>query len=333
MNRNLISVLYLVTAFSSLPVFAGDLEPVLAGAGKVKFGGLFQTWAVNDTTVPGGKFNFRLRRAQLKFGGSITDGTRWYVMADPAKNLNFAAGADGKILQDLILAFSLSPRLELSVGQFKKPTTPEGLDSSAALYFPERSMLARTWGDTREPGAMLTYKDETARGMLAITNGQGANRDDTNNPKDLHLRAEVDATKAFRLGAFTTASDFSYAQKARWGFNARFNEDDFFARFDVARAQDNGVRSLGMVADLGYSLSAELQPVARYEFLDNGVFKGKIGTIGLNYYLAKNASKIQAAYSYLTDVKGTSGAGSYGSYALSPGAKGSLIILAFQAAL
>jgi hypothetical protein len=331
--RNSSFFLLLAGAFCTTYAQAEDLQSVMAGAGKVKFGAVLQTWGVNDTTAPAAKFNFRMRRAEIKFSGSVVEDTRWFFMADPAKNLSSVAGRDAKILQDIGVAFEVTPTMEITMGQFKMPTTPEALDSSGELFFPERSMLARTWGDRREPGAMLTYKEGSVKAFMAAMNGQGTNVDDTNGPKDLHLRLETSAISPLQLGAFTTASDFSYARKARWGLNARFSTDLFLARFDVVRAQDTGVRSMGYVGDLGYSFSTPLQAMARYELLDNGVFKGKVATFGLNYYFAKHGSKVQAAYSFLTDVRGTDAAGSYGSYVMNQGAKGSLIILAFQAAI
>ncbi|MEK7356287.1 MAG: porin, partial [Bdellovibrionota bacterium] len=128
---------------------------LIVPTGNAKLGLLLQYWLVNDST--GTNLNNRLRRAEIKLAGSVAENTRWFVMVDPAKTMRTGAIAqtnDNKILQDLGIGFSVCPEIEVLFGQFKTPTTAEGLDSTSELLFVERAYFARTFGDRREPGVM-----------------------------------------------------------------------------------------------------------------------------------------------------------------------------------
>jgi hypothetical protein len=316
----------------AFPARAAEPEPVMAGAGKAKFGVLLQSWLVNDTTGPATtpRPNFRLRRAELKFNGSVADDTRWFAMIDAAKTLRtgpIASTNDNKILQDLGVAFTLMPALELLAGQFKTPATAEGLDSSFELLFPERAYVARTYGDRREPGAMLAWKKDDTQVRAMVSNGQGANIDDTNNSKDLTLRVDQ-AVGDLKLGAFTTAGDFRYSRKSRFGANARYTISGLLLRGEAVTANDNGTKSEAWTADAGYQLTERAQPIARIEGYSTGSVTGTAFSVGLNYFVAKHGAKIQAQYTLLDDFSGSSG-----TYTASSGAKGTLFIVSLQAAL
>jgi hypothetical protein len=320
--------------------------PVTSGAGTVKFDALLQAWVVNDTTLPtSSKWDFRLRRSEMKFSGSVAPDTRWFVMIDPAKSLKTGAVVatnDNRILQDLGVAFTLVPNLELTVGQFKTPNVAEGLDSSAELFMPERSFMARFYGERREPGAMMTWKHSITALNVMISNGQGPNVDDTTNKKDLNARLDVNAAENLQLGAFTTAGDFSYGHRARWGANARTLIHGITLRAEGVYANDNHVKTKGWVTEGGYAVTPMIQPVVRYDGFNANGTTADAKSVGLNYYLSKNNSKIQAMYAWLDNMSGsssfsgsTSTTGSYGPSALLAGSNGhgTLFILSFQAAI
>lgn len=307
--------------------FADDVrEPVLSNKGKITYNGLLQTWLWNDTTAAAAKTGFRLRRAEMKVSGSVADSTRWVLMIDPAKTLS---ADDGKVLQDAIIGTTLMTDLELLVGQFKTPTTAEGLDSSAELLLPERSMVARAYGDKREPGAMLTYKFEGLKFSAMVGNGKGPNTDDDTTAKDLNLRAEVAPIETVRVGLFTTAGDFGYGTKARWGASTRFAMDAILALAEYVEAQDAGKRNRGWAVAAGYTLLDTIQPAARFETLTakDGVV-GTAGTVGVNYLLSRHNAKFAIAYSILADLAGNSGTPK-----VAKDSSGGLLVLGFQASI
>lgn len=331
--RSLSATFVSLIAATSLQVQA---QNITVGTGEAKVGMLLQAWAVNDSTAE--NYQYRIRRAEFKLSGSVVEKTRYFLMIDPAKSLKTGAVAqtnDNKVLQDLGVAFTLAEGLELIVGQYKTPTTAEGLDPSAELLFPERAYVARAYGDKREPGISLSYKKDWLKATVMSSNGQGTNVDDTTvtNEKDLHARVELTPFENFNFGAFTTAGDASYDDKARWGANVRYTVAGFLVRLEGVRAKDPAGWSTGYVGDLAYSVNDKLQPAVRYEGFDNGNFVATQTTIGLNYFLSKHNAKIMAAYGLLDNMVGNNGAGAVGSYQPSNGTDGSLFIMNFQMAL
>lgn len=318
-------------------------EGISVGAGKAKFNGLLQAWGLYDSKATSiGKFNFRLRRAEIKLSGSVIENTRWFVMIDPAKTLKVtdttvsgktfgavSASNDNKILQDVGVAWSICPDLELVVGQFKTPTTSEGLESSSELLFPERSIVARTWGDKREPGAMINYKYSLLKFMAMVSNGQNPNVDDTNNEKDLNLRAEAKPTDEVQVGVFNTAADFKYSKKSRIGMNAKYAPSAWLFRGEGVYANDNSTATWGWVFDVAYTIAEKWQPAFRYDSIRNTQYTSYGTTFGLNYLMSKHNAKIQAAVGILNDLTGNSG----GTYAVQRGTSGVLSVLSFQAAI
>ena len=337
-TTQLFSVSFSIKAFAALSIIlaltagkvrTAETESMTVGTGKAQFNGLLQAWTINDTGGIGPKLNFRIRRAELKFNGSVVPDTRWFVMLDPSKSLTTGAVAstnDNKPLQDIGVAFSITHELEIISGQFKIPTTAEGLDSSGELMFPERAYVARKYGDKREPGAMLTYKESNWKATAMISNGQSTNTDDINNKKDLHARLDFSPTKEIKLGAFTTAGDFNYGTKGRWGLNGRLFISDLTVELEGVKANDVGTSSTGWSVDGGYRVTDHFQPVARFDSFNNGgTFTSSNISLGLNYFLSKHNSKIQAAYGILKNMSGSNG-----SYVPANGTNATLFTLSFQ---
>ncbi len=90
-------------------------------------------------------------------------------MVDPSKSLSISgtvtlsSANDNKILQDIGAGFNLSDSVEIVFGQFKIPVFSESLQSPSELLLPERSYVARIFGDRREPGIMLDYNPQFLR--------------------------------------------------------------------------------------------------------------------------------------------------------------------------
>jgi len=298
----------------------------------VKINALLQAWSLEDTSaVVTPQLNFRLRRAELKLSGSPVENTRYFLMVDPAKSINPAAG-DGKILQDLGVGFTVAPGLEILAGQFKTLTTAEGLDSSSALVFPERSLVGRTFGDRREPGIMLGYTTKGYKLGAMFSNGQGPNADATTDTKDLSVRADVNVATGLSVGAFGLFGDFEYNKKGRWGVNTKWSpSESTTVGVEFAMGRTNGVNNYGVVGDIGYNVTQEIQPVARYEILRVDTDQDAVAqqaSLGVNYLFFKNTAKVQAAYSYLQNL-----AGNNGSPKVAMGSYGHLVTLAFQMAI
>ncbi len=332
----LCSVVTLILSTFAFADTAGQLEskPLKVEGLPGKINALLQAWSVEDKTAAAAPhLNFKLRRAELKLSGSPVENTRYFMMVDPAKAISAdPTVTDRKIVQDLGIGFTVTPGLEVVAGQFKILTNAEGLDSSAALLFPERSLVSRTYGDKREPGLMIAYTGDGYKVGVMASNGQGPNADAAADTKDLSVRTDVTVAKGISVGAFGLFGDFEYNKKGRWGVNTRMaltEESTVGVEFNMGRL--NSVNSYGVMADAGYFVTQEIQPVIRYELLNTDTATNTLGqqaSLGVNYVLLKNTAKVQFSYSYLENM-----AGNLGSPKLAVGSFGHLFTLAFQMAI
>ncbi len=65
------------------------------------------------------------------------------------------------------------------------------MQSTSDLLFSLRSLLARTYGERRDPGLKLAYKLGSIKAATMISNGQGPNLDDKNTSKDISTLIEA----------------------------------------------------------------------------------------------------------------------------------------------
>ena len=128
------------------------------------------------TTGPAGFFpsdgdSFLLRRSELKFSGHMfTDRLAWRFMFDPVRAIGGRSSPSEsfpetkRTVKDLFLDFTLIKdsdpipvidTLTARIGQTKTPQTMEGYNHAGFVDFPERSIIGFTFGDFREPGALL----------------------------------------------------------------------------------------------------------------------------------------------------------------------------------
>lgn len=309
---------------------------------------LIQFWYLEDQTqsAVAADTNFRVRRAELKLTGSSAENTKWFLVADFAKSLStnstsvvtsgttkttindINTSGDNKILQDMGIAFKLAPDLELTLGQFKLPTTAESMQSTSELLFAERSLLTRTYGERRDPGAMLSYKYEKVKASMAMSNGQGPNVDEKNDRKDYTGRLEATLPLGFSVGTFVLCKDAICYDPNRYGVNLGWANANLSLRGEYVNGNISSVRSTAYMFDGGYKLSDQWQLAARYDSLKPNIanqFTSTAATVGVNYFYSKQNLKLQLNHTQLFNMKGNNG-----SYSSSADQKGSLIIFAVQ---
>lgn len=329
-------------------------SPVTSGAGTVKFNALLQSWYVDDSTAASTAANqtFLLRRAELKFSGTVAPGTRWFVMVDPTKTPS--ATGDQKPIQDLGLGFSLTEKLELVAGQFKAPSVAESSETSPGeLLMAERSRVARYYGERRDGGAMLVYKESVWKLSGMVSNGldnanssattnNTANRTDQNRAKDYHVRADASLGNDLKLGVISSGGEYGNGTAATptkgrqyLGQDLRYAHGPTNVNLTLVQGSDDTTDTSGTVVEAAYKITDKVQVAARYDAMTfspagaahfNATSKGA----SLNYYLSGNNSKIQLSHFMLNNMNG--GTGQYAPpTTLTERTDGSLTILAFQA--
>ena len=201
MRHPILSLVGLVLAGSSL--YAQD----------VKVGAVVEVWytqmmdnnlRLNKTASPyatsalPAAFNentFYLRRTEIYLNGKITDDVTWNVIFDP----NTSTAAQPNNLLDAAISWKLAKDFSIKVGQFKPGITLDSNLGGAGIYFYDRSMMARQWGEKRDRGIMATYalgdpKEFSAKINFGIFNGM-ADKDyksnDTNAQKDYMFRLDM----------------------------------------------------------------------------------------------------------------------------------------------
>ena len=310
--------------------------------------------------------SFRIRRAEIKAKGEIIPKKFGYmVMFDPARLLDLkstpvnntttttaadgtmtstttavptlgAVGAQGgstiltgantSILQDVQLTY-MTDYADVSIGQFKIPLSLEGSTSAAKLYFPERSMISRLFGDRRDLGFKVEKKFEHFGYLAGIYNGQGQNNLDTNDTKDVSLRLEAYPIKDVTLAVVGYTSIFDRDQvgaKDRIEGDLKIEKSGLLVQAEAIRGWDRTAvgkprqEGQGFYVLAGYTFFDQLQPVVRIGSIDpevgkdEGALKYVAGDaktlapndeitayeLGVNYYLKQHDAKVQLSGSF-----------------------------------
>jgi hypothetical protein len=304
--------------------------------------------------------SFRVRRAEIRAKGEIIPKTVSYlVMFDPARLLDLKStpvnntttdasgmtkttpvntlstapayggvpsyqavltGANTSILQDVQLTY-MTDYADFSIGQFKIPVSLEGSGSAAKLYFPERALISRLYGDKRDLGFKIEKKFEHFGYLLGIYNGQGQNNIDTNDQKDVALRLEVYPVKDVTIGVVGYTSAFGDRDKVgtkdRIEGDVKIEKSGFLLQAEAIRGWDRVTagqdkrEGQGFYVLAGYTFFDRLQPLVRIGSIDPEVGKDEHGSTTLdpndeitsyeaciNYYLKQHDAKLQLSGSF-----------------------------------
>jgi hypothetical protein len=317
---------------------------------------LLQFWAFGANQGGDTLTTLRLRRAEIRVKGEIIPKTFGFnVMIDPArafeatnKTLTVAPAVKGdpspgtvtaahptgynnydlpsgnlSILQDYMITF-MSDYADVSLGQFKIPLSLEGYQGSSRILFPERSVVTRRYGDSRDVGIKVEKKiGKNFYYQADIFNGEGQNKLDTNAQKDAALRLEVYPVDGITVGAVGYAglhNRTTSPTKDRLEGDFKLDlanvllQAEYIHGWDgptaIARTESAGVYAVG-----GYTIEDKVQPlfrIGRYDPNVRGTEKYLVGQrglsttpddaltsyeLGLNYFIRGNDAKLQASWS------------------------------------
>jgi hypothetical protein len=307
--------------------------------GFLQLGALLQGWFAGARQDSETTTTFRLRRAEIRLKGEIIPKLIAYqIMVDPARVLEFeettveVEGQDpppatpgtveveqpsGAVsaMQDFYVTF-LTDYADASIGQFKIPLSWEGYNSSSKIVLPERALSSRRWGDRRDVGLRVEKKlGDHFYYQFGVFNGEGQNRPDTNNQKDVALRLEGYPIEGILIGAVGYAGIGERDEpttKDRVEGDVRVELANALLQAEYIRAWDGPsdgtrVKGHGMYGALGYTFFDRLQPVVRIGYvdpdLDGDAPEGNSSDevvhyeLGLNYYIQKQEAKLQLSYS------------------------------------
>lgn len=229
MKLTLLAPLALMVA--ALPAAAQDATPKVSGLLQVWYTQMLDSNLRRDgaATTSGNKYydlsgnwtenSFLIRRSEIHVSGKVPglDDFSYEINIDPSIN---TSAANPTILQDATLSYKKGA-LGITAGQFKNQRTYEGIQSSSALIFAERSQLGRRLGDKRDRGVAASYAfgDEAFgakftgavfNGMVDATSGKS---NDTNGQKDFVGRFDFNLGKTQKFGVWTLQGGTDQADK------------------------------------------------------------------------------------------------------------------------
>jgi hypothetical protein len=309
-----------------------DRVSIGKSGGFVQFSSLIQPWffvrkthaedQITDST-------FRLRRAEMVFKGDIAPKlVSFLIRIDAAKLLSARSvpvtgqqpapttagsvsvlqpgGTDGSILQDAWVSFN-SDYANVVMGEYKIPISLEAGQSSAALLFPERSLVTRQFGDRREFGIKVEKKiADVFSYVLSLTNGSNINRLDTDREKDLGLRLEAYPIPGLTIAAlgYTTVGERDGSVVDRLEADLRLELGDAIVQGEYIHGWDGAPNAAGdrleghgAYGALAYTFAERFQPAVRIGFVDTNVDDDEVGLTNayeacLNYLLRGNSAKV-----------------------------------------
>lgn len=303
--------------------------------GLVSVHALLQAWV--DTNPAADKFGedpeatFRIRRAELRISGDIiSKRVSYVVMTDLARSLfkmgesvtvtnpdgstSTVQGVQADNLLPIRDAYTIikSEHVDVWLGQFKIPISLEGLTSPAQLLLPERSVVAKAFGDKRDLGVKLEKRKDRFYYGLSAYNGAGENRLDTDNTKEAAGRFEFtpkfgeNAKLLLAVAGLASIGPAEQQHRQLIEGDVRFEYGGFLVQGEVissltrGAADENGVQSekggLGFYASSAYTHPAGFQVAGRAGMLDNDTAtaaaedSSQVGEFGasVNYFFLRS---------------------------------------------
>lgn len=304
-------------ASASPPPAPAAPAAIQVGVGSVKFSGAMQAWYVGGS---GDVTNtFRLRRAELKFAGTLTPRAAWTLMVDLAKPLRVNGGSVNQaslLLQDAYATLKAN-RFAVDVGQMKLPATYEGSVSSASTLETVDNALFISEGKAalvRDLGVAISGPvSSDIRFKVGVFNGTGEsqNTTDLNDTKAVAGRVEmqtmVPGLKVATSGVWSGPVAADSLRRDRVGIDAQYTRGPVTLRSEWLRAWDAASERVGYYVLGAYRLrSVEL--VARHDVFDRapGAADATPGMLerdylaGVNYRISGDNVRLQANYVFRT---------------------------------
>ena len=261
------------------------------------------------------KNEFRIRRARVGLKGEILKRINYILQIDAVKS---------PVLLDAKVEISFLPQAKLTFGQFKVPFGLESLTSSSALDTINRSQTVENLcpsrdigGQGRDIGLALSGKFSRIEYNLGVFNGEGSNRADTNEKKDLVARLGFSPFDFLTLslshyqGKSTLFGGDSVVDRDRTGVDIYLVHEQISVKGEYISAKDYRADRYGWYVQGGYYfIPDKIQAIVKYDSYDaNRDIQGDrtdVITLGLNWFFS-TMTKLQINYEHHTEgLTGTS---------------------------
>jgi hypothetical protein len=303
--------------------------------GQLQFRYVFNTTDARDEELDG----FEFRRAKVNFAGHIADPKLGYKVV-----LQHSRSSGNTSIEDAIISYKYDSGIKVSAGKMKLPFLWEELLSSSRQLAADRSLATEFFTLNRSEQIQVEIPvEDVAKVYLAYSDGantetsgalvetteyaftgrvQGKLAGEWGQMKDL---VAVDQDFAAFAGAAVhlEKQDTGAAgddELLAWTIDGVIKTGNLAAMAAImgASADEADADQFGFVAQAGYNINENLQPFARFDYVDDDDAEVTAITAGFNYFLAKHAAKftLDAVYVMepegLTELPGLNG-GSYSS--------------------
>lgn len=258
---------------------------------------------------------FRIRRARVRLKGEILKKINYALQIDALKS---------PVLLDAKVEITFSPYAKLTFGQFKVPFSLENLTSSSALDTINRSQTVENLcpgqdigAQGRDIGVTLSGKFSRIEFNIGVFNGEGSNRADTNEKKDLVARLRFYPFDFLALGLShyqgksTLFGGDSVVDRDRTGVDIFLVHEQLSVKGEYIAARDYQTDKCGWYIQGGYFLVPDkIQAIVKYDSYDaNRDIQGDrtdVITLGFNWFFSK-ITKLQINYEHHAEgLTGTS---------------------------
>lgn len=282
--------------------------PMYAQEGP-KISGFLQTNYTADDNEQNNN-SFGINRARLSVSGNL--------FKEGEKKVDYKLQVDFKgtpKLVDLWVKYAFNNHFGIQLGQAKTLLTYENSEyAPVKLQFIDYSLAVRKFamdgGCTgRDLGIQVFGKFFQKEGYSLLTyqaglfNGNGINKTDDNQGKDLMGRLMVNPVKELTLSAYNLSrlGDGSNTHNfSRTGFGANYDSEKLFARTEYIWGYANGGQQNGAYGLAGYKFNQDLSLGVRYDYYNSDIdTKNQSDYISaaLSYYPVKNL-RLQLDYTY-----------------------------------
>lgn len=306
-------LLFLILAGLSLTVngsFAVEEKSpsaAITAAQALKFSGYAQFLS---TTQSAGTDGASLRRARFVLSGEILKNVKFKAQIDAVKS---------PILVEAQIDWAPSAAVGVRLGQFRVPFSQESLTSSADLDLANRSQVVSKiapgqdiGASGRDIGLAVVGKVGVLEYIAGLFNGTGINKTDTNNQKDVAVRAVLRPFPALALGAsayrgrYSASAGSPVSVRDRIGIESALSLSALAVKAEYIRAEDGAISKSGWYVQGGWMfIPKRLQGVLKFDSYDKD--RGFAGdrsdvlTAGINWFFAEKTKLLVNTEIYRTE--------------------------------
>ena len=275
-------------------------QPAVTSSRAFQLTGYTQILYKHDWTS--GSDGFQVRRSRLGLSGEIAKNISFKCLFEVAKT---------PYLIDAQVDVTFSKEVAFRFGQFKVPFSLESYTSTTDLDTVNRTQVVdklspgRDIGASgRDIGALFQVRWSIADVNMALLNGSGINKADTDKHKDIAGRLVIEPLDWLKVGASVYEGEVTTSsgpvRRDRTGLEIALARSDFSFKAEYIAAADGLLKANGWYAQAGYFIvPKQVQAILKFDSFDKnrsaGSDRSDALTVGVNWFFTSK-TKLQVNY-------------------------------------